>query len=101
MNVDIFINASSNEVSFKSAIVVARFANVPPPPKEWSVAISVEPSPPVVENALFNTAAALICLVFAIDLARALVYLAPSLSYKLSSTASSVRAKANATVSCV
>ena len=50
---------------------------------------------------LFNTAAPLIFLVLAIDLANAFVYLDASLSYKLSSIASSVIANANAIVSLV
>ena len=59
------INAFSNDVSFKSAIVVARLANVPPPASVCAVLIKETPSPPVkLElNALFNTLAALTCLV--------------------------------------
>jgi len=59
------------------------------------------PAAPAAANALFKTAAAFTCLVFAIERARALVYLADNLSYRLSSTASSVIEKANAIVSCV
>ena len=67
----------------------------------WSVAQSSFPSPPVKDelNALFNRLAALTCFAFAIDLANAFVYLEASLSYKLSSIASSVIANASATVS--
>ena len=61
------------------------------------------PSPPskALSNALFNTFAAFTCLVFAIDLANAFVYLEANLSYKLSSIASSVIENARAIVSCV
>ena len=48
---------------------------------------------------LFNTLAALTCFAFAIDLANAFVYLDASLSYKLSSIASSVITNAKASVS--
>ena len=48
---------------------------------------------------LINGLTAFTCLVFAIDLANAFVYLLASLSYKLSSIASSVIEKARATVS--
>ena len=97
----ISINEFSKEVSFKSAAVLNSLLNVPPLDRGWSVAQSSYPSPPVKLElkALFRIAAALTCLVCAILLANALVYLAPSLSYKLSSIASSVRANANATVS--
>ena len=49
-------------------------------------------------NALFNTLAAIVCLVVDIERAKALVYLEANLSYKLSSIASSVIANANANV---
>ena len=93
----ISINAASNEVSFKSASVLGSF--LPFRRNGWSVAQSSFPSPPVKlelkrcliqkRNLLSGT----------ILLANALVYLAPSLSYKLSSIASSVKANANAIVS--
>jgi len=102
VNALISINDCSNEVSLSSAAVVNSFENVPAN-VGWSVAQSSLPSPPakVESNALFNTAAPLIFLVLAIDLAKAFVYLDASLSYKLSSIASSVIANANATVSLV
>ena len=46
VNVLMLISASSSDVSFKSAIVVARLASEPPPPKGWSVAINTLTSPP-------------------------------------------------------
>ena len=94
------INDCSNEVSFKSAATVNHLKSSCK--VGWSVAQSA-PSPPAkcMSNALLSTAAPLMFLVDAIDLAKAFVYLDASLSYKLSSIASSVIANANAIVSLV
>ena len=55
VKVEMSINASSNEASFKSAIVVALLAAVPPPASGCALLISDTPSPPVKldEKALF------------------------------------------------
>ena len=64
-------------------------------------AASPESKLSVVGNPWFKGTTAFTCLVFAIDLANAFVYLEASLSYRLSSIASSVIAKARAIVSLV
>ena len=81
VNAAMSINDCSKEVSLRSADVANSFEKVPAI-VGWSVAHSSLPSPPANEelNALFNTFAAFTCLVFAIDLAKAFVYLEASLS---------------------
>ena len=99
----ISISACSSDVSFKSAAVDSSFLRFTLATVGCAVEQSSTPSPPTNEelNALFSTLAAFTCLVCCIDRAKALVYREESVSYKLSSIASSVNAKAKATVSCV
>ena len=80
------INDCSSEVSLRSAAVARTFEKVPPVANGCEALINDTQSPPTadVTCALFRTFAALTCFVFAIDLARALVYLPASLSYRLS-----------------
>ncbi len=100
----ISINDCSNEVSFKSAWVVKVFLKVPAT-VGWAVLNKLTPSPEsklsVEGKPWIKGSTAFTCFALLIDLAKAFVYLEASLSYKLSSIASSVIANAKATVSWV
>ena len=74
----------SNDVSLRSACVVNVFFTLGPDTVEWSVANNAEPSPDlnvaVEGRPLIKGSTAFTCLALLIDLAKAFVYLAESLS---------------------